>query len=224
MKLLRLIESGTFRRVGSTETHRADFRLVAATHKPLQRMVADGRFRQDLYYRISAFPIQLPALRDRAEDIPILVDSFIQRGAQGKQRLSVEPEAMSLLQAYEWPGNIRELRNVLERARLFADDGVIRAAHLPDVLRSRAGREERGSTVHQHIDRAVARATLDDEELRRLVAAFPGLATRTCESPGRERADALSTAEADALTEYTDAPKYRRGMSAIRSGIRHSAC
>ena len=130
VKLLRLIESGSFRRVGSVETLQADFRLVAATHKPLAQMVADGRFRQDLYYRISAFPIHLPPLRDRVADIPMLVDSFLQRGG-ARQSVSVQPEAMRRLQRHRWPGNIRELRNVLERARLFADDGVIRPEYLP---------------------------------------------------------------------------------------------
>jgi transcriptional regulator with PAS, ATPase and Fis domain len=134
VKLLRLIESGTFRRVGSIETQQADFRLVAATHKPLQQMVADGRFRQDLYYRISAFPIHLPPLRERIADIPMLVDSILQRAASGRHRLTVEPEAMARLQTHDWPGNIRELRNVLDRARLFADDQVVRAAHLPATL------------------------------------------------------------------------------------------
>ena len=136
VKLLRLIESGGFRRVGGLETQRADFRLVAATHKPLLDMVADGRFRQDLYYRISAFPIHLPALRERLDDIPLLVESFLRRpsgdpAAAAARRLSVEPAAMARLQAHDWPGNLRELRNVLDRARLFADDGVIRAAHVP---------------------------------------------------------------------------------------------
>ena len=134
VKLLRLIETGTFRRVGGTETHQADFRLIAATHKPLLEMVADGRFRQDLYYRISAFPIHLPPLRERVADIPLLVESFLQRGGGARPRLSVRPEAMARLQAHHWPGNIRELRNVLERARLFADDGVVRAEHLPDAV------------------------------------------------------------------------------------------
>ncbi|MDP2066959.1 MAG: sigma-54-dependent Fis family transcriptional regulator [Burkholderiaceae bacterium] len=130
VKLLRLIESGTFRRVGGVETQHADFRLVAATHKPLQTMVVDGRFRQDLYYRISAFPIQLPPLRMRVDDIPMLVDSFLQRSGSDRSRLILEPAAMAALQARQWPGNIRELRNVLDRARLFADDGIIRAAHV----------------------------------------------------------------------------------------------
>ena len=134
VKLLRLIESGTFRRVGSVETQQADFRLVAATHKPLQQMVADGGFRQDLYYRISAFPIHLAPLRERAADIPMLVHSFLQRGGNHHHPPGVAPAAMAVLQAYRWPGNIRELRNVLDRARLFADDGVLRVEQLPESL------------------------------------------------------------------------------------------
>ena len=135
VKLLRLIESGSFRRVGAIEVQQADFRLVAATHKPLQQMVADGRFRQDLYYRISAFPIHLPPLRERADDIPMLVDSFLQRGGGGgKHRVVVEPAAMARMQSHDWPGNVRELRNVLDRARLFADNGVVRVEHLPESL------------------------------------------------------------------------------------------
>jgi transcriptional regulator with PAS, ATPase and Fis domain len=131
VKLLRLIESGTFRRVGAIETLQANFRLVAATHKPLQQMMADGRFRQDLYYRISAFPIHLPPLRERTLDIPLLVDSMLQRGGTAERRLTVRPDAMALLQAHDWPGNIRELRNALDRARLMADDGIVRVEHLP---------------------------------------------------------------------------------------------
>ncbi|TDP09590.1 Fis family sigma54 specific transcriptional regulator [Roseateles asaccharophilus] len=134
VKLLRLIESGTYRRVGGVETLQADFRLVAATHKPLEQMVAQGLFRQDLYYRIAAFPIVLPPLRERREDIPMLVDSFLQRARGFKARIQVSPEALARLQAHSWPGNIRELRNVLERARLFADDGVIRTKDLPAGL------------------------------------------------------------------------------------------
>ena len=164
VKLLRLIESGTFRRVGSIETQQADFRLVAATHKPLQDMVADGRFRQDLYYRISAFPINLPPLRDRRDDIPMLVDSFLQRGTSSRHRISVEPAAMARLQAYDWPGNIRELRNVLERARLFADDGVVRPEHLPETVVGALPRSVTNS------DSTQPRAAVDDTALRRLVA------------------------------------------------------
>ncbi|NGY03218.1 sigma-54 interaction domain-containing protein [Solimonas terrae] len=137
VKLLRLIESGTFRRVGGVEPLRADFRLVSATHKPLAAMVAEGSFRQDLYYRISAFPVHLPALRERADDLPLLVESLLQRIA-GNQAPRVDDEAMRLLAQYRYPGNVRELRNILERARLFADDGVIHAGHLPAELHSAA--------------------------------------------------------------------------------------
>jgi transcriptional regulator with PAS, ATPase and Fis domain len=133
VKLLRLIESGAYRRVGGIETLHANFRLVAATHKPLEKMMAQGEFRQDLYYRISVFPIQLPPLRERAEDITLLVNSFLQRTGAGHRSLAIEPQALALLQQGAWPGNVRELRNVLERAKLFADDGVIRAGHLPAV-------------------------------------------------------------------------------------------
>ncbi len=168
VKLLRLIESGTFRRVGGVETLRADFRLVAATHKPLKEMMADGLFRQDLYYRISAFPIHLPALRARTDDIPLLVNSILQRSTTGREHITVDATAMKCMQAYVWPGNIRELRNVLERALLFSDDGVIRIEHLPPELHP---------TTIVHTASAQSHATLDmpkDEMLRHAVACFSG--------------------------------------------------
>jgi DNA-binding NtrC family response regulator len=130
VKLLRLIETGTFRRVGGLQVQSSDFRLVAATHQPLEQMVADGRFRADLYYRICGFPVHLPPLRERLDDIPLLVESILQRTAPGAAPVRVAPDAMQRLQAHSWPGNIRELRNVLERARLFAEDGQIHAPHL----------------------------------------------------------------------------------------------
>jgi transcriptional regulator with PAS, ATPase and Fis domain len=186
VKLLRLIESGTFRRVGSIETQQASFRLVAATHKPLAQMVADGRFRQDLYYRISAFPIHLPALRERREDIPMLVESFLQPGAGSRRRLAVESAALARLQAHDWPGNIRELRNVLERARLFADDGIVRAEHLPEGVGGRGPWRSTplwpGPGVAATLPVAAAGALsaaarprrLSDDALRQAAAGFPG--------------------------------------------------
>lgn len=133
VKLLRLIESGSFRPVGGLRTVHSDFRLVCATHKPLRQMVEDGSFRQDLYYRISAFPIRLPALRERIDDLPLLIDSLLQRLSPGAVP-RLDDEASARLRLHAFPGNIRELRNILERARLFSDDGVIRAAHLPPDL------------------------------------------------------------------------------------------
>jgi transcriptional regulator with PAS, ATPase and Fis domain len=164
VKLLRLIETGTYRRVGSVEMHKADFRLVAATHKPLLEMIEDGRFRQDLYYRISAFPIHLPALRERADDIPLLAQSFLQRASDAPSRMRIDDRAMKLLRSHDWPGNIRELRNVLDRAGLFADDGVIRPEHLPEQLQ------------HGRVPSTVA---MDDEEARlRRLATQSGLTRR----------------------------------------------
>lgn len=133
VKLLRLIESGSFRPVGSLRTVHSDFRLVCATHKPLKEMTADGSFREDLYYRISGFPIRLPSLRERGEDLPLLIETLLQRMA-GAAAPSIDKPALNRLRSYGFPGNIRELRNILERARLFADDGVIRAEHLPPEI------------------------------------------------------------------------------------------
>ena len=131
---MHVIETGTFRRVGSTETQRADFRLVAATYKPLEQMIPAGLFRSDLYFRISAFPIHFPAVREPVGDIPLLADSSLARiasaGHGSPRKPLISPDALALLRAYSWPGNIRELRNVLERTSLLADDGVIR----PDQL------------------------------------------------------------------------------------------
>ncbi len=133
VKLLRLIESGSFRPVGSLRTVHSDFRLVSATHKPLKKMVAEGSFREDLYYRINGFPIRLPALRERVEDLALLAESLLQR-MPGHPPAQLGDEALTQLQLHPFPGNIRELRNILERARLFADDGLIRPEHLPEDI------------------------------------------------------------------------------------------
>ncbi|WP_241673124.1 sigma-54 interaction domain-containing protein [Lacisediminimonas profundi] len=177
VKLLRLIETGTFRRVGGTDTLHADFRLVAATHKPLREMIADGRFRQDLYYRISAFPIQLPALRERLADIPLLVNTILQRN-QGQPRLTVDPAAMALLCSYGWPGNIRELRNVIERARLFADQGTIHPEHLPPEI-VRAESVKPVLALETDRDEGLRHRFKDFEGTRRELAVALGISERT---------------------------------------------
>jgi DNA-binding NtrC family response regulator len=133
VKLLRLLESGTYRRVGSTELRRTDVRVVAATHRDLKAMVAAGRFREDLYYRLSTFPIALPALRDRLEDIPLLAVALLARVAP-QRRLSVSAGAVARLQRHPFPGNVRELRNVMERAALLADGATIDPVHVERAL------------------------------------------------------------------------------------------
>ncbi|HJW26607.1 MAG TPA: sigma 54-interacting transcriptional regulator [Rhodocyclaceae bacterium] len=132
VKLLRLLETGTFRRVGGVETLRADFRLVAATHRNLPAMVEAGTFRRDLYYRIAAFPITLPSLRERREDLPLLARDILSR-LSPERAMRLSPAAEKALLAYDFPGNIRELRNILEQAVILADGDVIEPAHLPAV-------------------------------------------------------------------------------------------
>lgn len=120
VKLLRLLESGTYRRVGSTELRRSDVRVVSATHRDLEGMVEAGRFRQDLFFRLSVFPIMLPPLRERVDDLPLLARSLLGRVAPGRA-LGISRAAMAALAAHPFPGNVRELRNVLERAALLTD-------------------------------------------------------------------------------------------------------
>jgi len=172
VKLLRLIESGSYRRVGATDTLRADFRLVAATHKPLDAMMQAGQFRQDLYYRISAFPIHLPTLRERAGDIALLVQSFLGHRAAGGRALAIDAAALAQLERQPWPGNIRQLRNVLERACLFADDGVIRVEHLPppDAPAAPAA----AASISTAAAAAPAGRAADAAQLAALAAGFPG--------------------------------------------------
>jgi DNA-binding NtrC family response regulator len=124
VKLLRLLETGTYRPVGSSQTHRTDFRLICATHKDLRALVAQGRFRQDLYYRINVFPIRLPALRERLEDLPLLVDTMLQRVSPDRDYTLTE-SALTLLRQQYFHGNVRELRNLLARAVVLSNTNLI---------------------------------------------------------------------------------------------------
>ena len=133
VKLLRLLETGTYRRVGSTELIRADIRLISATHRPLKSLVEKGQFRQDLYYRINAFPICLPPLRQRQDDIPLLAAALLERVAPDR-KLRIAADTLACLRTYTYPGNIRELRNILERASLLCDGDTVQRRHLPEEL------------------------------------------------------------------------------------------
>ena len=129
VKLLRLLESGTYRRVGSTELRSTDVRVVSATHRNLKSMVAKGLFREDLYYRLSTFPIDLPPLRQRLDDIPLLATALLARVAPQRQ-MRLSADAMECLRSYGFPGNVRELRNIMERAALLSDGLEIDRIHI----------------------------------------------------------------------------------------------
>lgn len=135
VKLLRLLETGTYRRVGSTELRHADIRVVAATHRDLDRMVSEGRFREDLYYRLSTFPIHLPSLRERRDDMALLATALLARVAP-QRLLHLSAPALALLQAQDYPGNVRELRNLLERSALLCDGDTLEATHVQQALLS----------------------------------------------------------------------------------------
>jgi DNA-binding NtrC family response regulator len=130
-QLLKVIEEKTYRRVGETHTRQSDFRLICATNRDLSEEVKKGRFRNDLFFRINLFPMTLPPLRDRPEDIPQLVEHFLNQAGCAEQQ--VPPEVMDLLRSYGWPGNIRELRNVVERAMLLARRGKFTLEHFPGL-------------------------------------------------------------------------------------------
>jgi transcriptional regulator with PAS, ATPase and Fis domain len=127
-KLLRVLEEGTFQRLGSKKERHADVRVIASTNRDLKREVDEGRFRADLYYRLAVFPIESPPLRERREDIPLLVDLFVARyaAALGKTITSVDESSMEALVAYDWPGNIRELKNVIERSVILCSGDTLR--------------------------------------------------------------------------------------------------
>jgi len=135
-KLLRVLEEQEIRPIGSNQTTKVDIRFISATNKDLAMLVKEGRFREDLYYRINVITIQLPPLRERGNDVELLARFFVQKYSKehGKNVNKIDNEALKLLKAYHWPGNIRELQNIIERAVLVSEDEVIKKEHLPEVL------------------------------------------------------------------------------------------
>src|SRR5277367_4352942 len=167
-KLLRVLQEQEFERLGSGRTHKVDVRLVAATNRDLLKMVARGQFRSDLYYRLNVFPILLPSLRERREDIPALVTHFVEifNRRMGRQVDTIHAETMAAFQWYSWPGNIRELQNLVERAVILSRDGVLQNPLHKNQTELMIPRPHRtptyfSSSVFEDSDRALILETLE---------------------------------------------------------------
>jgi formate hydrogenlyase transcriptional activator len=175
-KLLRVLQEQEFERLGSTRTHQVDVRLVAATNRNLVEMVKRNEFRSDLYYRLNVFPIPLPPLRARREDIPALVEHFVEIYARrmDKPIEQITPETMSTLSSYQWPGNIRELQNFIERSVILTSGNVLRPP-LASLMNA-AEAESLGAITLEDAERDHIRKTL--EQTRWVVAGPNGAAAR----------------------------------------------
>jgi PAS domain S-box-containing protein len=186
VKLLRLLQTGEFERLGSTETRRADVRIVAATNRDLEQRIRDKEFREDLYYRLHVFPIRVPPLRERLEDIPLLVQSFVQEfGRTMKKTINSIPRStLDGLRAYHWPGNIRELRNVIERAMIVTQGDVLHA-DLPHHTNGNSAHSSSEALTLDEVQRRHIRSVLESTGWRisgpRGAAALLGLKPTTLE-------------------------------------------
>jgi transcriptional regulator with PAS, ATPase and Fis domain len=141
VKLLRVLQEGTFERVGSEVTTKVDVRVISASNKDIQKEVAAGRFREDLYYRLFVVPLYIPPLRERPDDIPLLVDHFLKEAVieLEKDMTVLSPEALKLFLEYKWPGNIRELQNAIKYALVKCKEQIIEPVHLPPFLQFKNG-------------------------------------------------------------------------------------
>jgi DNA-binding NtrC family response regulator len=181
-RLLRVLEDGTFRRVGSTDESKADVRVVAASNKDLEVEQKAGRFREDLYFRLNVVAIPLPLLRERRADIPELVNHFLSTRQVGPKRFTIEPAALAALERYDWPGNIRELANVLERAQILAEGETITVDDLPRALTATSAAADPAVSPYDltAMERKLVREALVHTKDNRLAAArLLGISART---------------------------------------------
>jgi len=175
VRLLRVLQERTFEPLGSSSSESTDARVVVATNRDLPSMIRQGTFREDLYYRINVIRLELPPLRERKEDLGLLVEQFVRRfnRVQGRSVPGVSPEALALLTAHSWPGNIRELQNCIERAFVLCGEARIGLRHLPEELTALGTGERSGcrDSVHDLLDRQAILAALERADFNRLAAA-----------------------------------------------------
>jgi DNA-binding NtrC family response regulator len=195
-KLLRVIQEREFKAVGDTRTQTVDVRLIAATNKDLKAMVQEGGFREDLFYRLNVFPIRIPPLRERREDIPALAFHFLGECAKelGKKVDEISDGAMNVLANYDWPGNVRELQNALHRAVILASDKAVRRAHLVTILDATADELEVPKTGDElkRIKKAAREKSVESIEKAFVLEALKRNAwnvTRCAEDTGMQRAN-----------------------------------
>ena len=202
VKLLRVIQERLYERVGDTRTMRVDVRIIAATNRTLSELVRQGKFREDLFYRLHVIAMRLPALRERKGDLPLLIQHFIERSskAMGKTITGITGEAMQVLTSYRWPGNIRELENVMERAVILAKHAKLDLDDLPEELRF-------------HSD-ATSMAVDDQEEEAQAASTAPESAVQL--------KDALKSPERDLILKVLAEVRWNRSEAAKRLGIHRS--
>lgn len=150
-KLLRVLETGQFLRVGGTQPIAADVRIIAATHQNLEKLIEEGKFREDLYYRLCVIPIEIPPLRERPEDITILANYFLEK-VVGSQEVKFDPQTIELFQKYSWPGNVRELKNTITAMVNFADSNILLPDHLPPRFFNKGAPSPRSSSDNKELN------------------------------------------------------------------------
>jgi DNA-binding NtrC family response regulator len=193
-KLLRVLQTGSFERVGGTESVKVDVRIIAATHRGLEEEVKKGRFRADLYYRLNVIRIELPPLRERTEDIPLLATHFLQKhsSATGAPLAEIATDAMQALLRHNWPGNVRELENAIKAGVAMADGTVLRRDDLPESVAPRSSHPSRAASLLD-VDRSLPALTCDligrveREYFVRVLSLHKGNVARTARHSGLSR-------------------------------------
>jgi sigma-54 specific flagellar transcriptional regulator A len=190
VKLLRVLQERCFERVGSNRTIQCDVRIIAATHRNLEEEIGRNRFREDLYYRLNVFPIDVPSLRERLEDVPTLVEDLTARlKAEKRGDMRLTPAALRVLQRYHWPGNVRELANLIERLAILFPNGVVDAADLPEKFQQYVKPED---------------ATLRREPNAESVSATDGLVLARLPGEGLDLREHLNNLECELIKQALD--------------------